>query len=203
MSEWAAPEGFGQETCYTCALACLRYLLHHLGQHFTEGELRSRLSEHTRRERLTDPSYSPEEYGYSDEAVALLCCELGFRPRLRRIAGVVPWQEVPADWLWEGSEVELVDWLRQMTTTYRPVKVCLDLWRFLHPYEAPPDNYRPEGHSVVVTTVDETVQFLEPDPLDQGQYPKAGRFRSIPLRDFIDAWKAAFCCSFALDRRDL
>ncbi len=203
MCEWAAPGPFGQETCYSCAVACLRYLLHHLGLNYSEEELRHRLLEYIDPECLAEPSYSPEVYGYSDEALALLCDELGVRPCLRRTPGVGLWQAVPADWISPGSEAELADWLRQMIAAGRPVMVSLDVWRLLHPQLPPPGDYAPLGHSVVVTGMGTEVRFLDPDPADQPGYPKTGCFRSLPLQSFLDAWRAnrVFCCSFAIEKR--
>jgi len=175
-------------------------MLHLHGRDHPEGELRHRLARYATRECLNDPGYSPEKQGYSDEAIAHLCQELGLRPCIRRIPGLHPHQKVQVEWLMEGSEQELEEWLRKMVDEGRPVKVSLRVWRYLYPQELLPLQDDLGSHSVVVTgfTADK-IRFLQTDPRGQHGYPKTGEFCFLSRGHFLAAWKDAYYSAFSIE----
>ena len=177
---------FGQRKGHTCGVACLCYVLSCYGVNYTE-------------EQLLGVVIEENENGNTVAELAEAVNKLGFVPyarclsRTRHLIG-----ELREEWVQEGSEKEMEEWLRHVVQENKRIIVSLDTRQLGPPYNSKWGGY----HSVVVISVrGDVVEFLDPDPPQENSYPKQSRPVSIGFGNFMKSWgSVAYIALFAVSK---
>ena len=186
---WGDAADFFQRECFTCAAACVRFMLHLDGLDYAEEELRSLLCPY-----LSEGMC--ERDGYSDVEVArALFYQFRRQPRLRCLTGQeARFEGIPNPWISPGTAKELLPWLRSMVEQKRPVKVCVEAM-LLNGGQGVVSC----PHSIVVVAIDkDAVRYLEPDP-PNGQEQGRGIIDQRSLGVFRAAWEEFGYLALTLD----
>lgn len=185
MKKRASITHFGQQTDHTCSVACISYVLWCYGVNHTE-------------EQLIDRFIEERESGNTAAELAEAVDKIGFVPCVRCLEGYSDLLgKLRNEWVQEGNETELEEWLRQCVEGQKPVIISLDT-RYLQP---PYDQIWGSLHSIVVIDIREDVAtFLDPDPPQQESYPKQAQYMSVNFEILKKAWKLVGCIAILIMR---
>lgn len=183
---------FGQRDLYTCAVACVSYVLCCFGRREDERSLQR--------------TYFGIQKGYSLADVVDAVARMGLQADgwslqgSERRAGA--YEKTP--WLRAGNELESGRWLVTRVKAGVPVIVYVDPWRLTYAPtpEALDTNNAHTAHAMVVKTVEnEDVALLEVDWEPGKPPPKVGRTVRQSMHIFSDAWQAKGCLALAFSLR--